>query len=109
MVSKASSCHAKVLAQNLPLALAVGLLAFGGVQGGFWLQERAAIANLPPALPGTPNILVLVIDTLHANHLSSYGYHRLTSPNLDRFAAEGVLFEAAFSTAPYAAPLTPRC
>jgi len=43
------------------------------------------------------NLLLLGIDSLRANHLSSYGYHRLTSPHIDAFAREGVLFENAYS------------
>ncbi|MGQ9662756.1 MAG: sulfatase family protein [Kiritimatiellia bacterium] len=38
-------------------------------------------------------ILFLDIDTLRPDHLSCYGYHRLTSPNIDRIAAEGVRFD----------------
>ena len=37
-----------------------------------------------------PNIILLGIDSLSAGHLSSYGYHRHTSPHLDRFAADAV-------------------
>ncbi len=44
-----------------------------------------------------PNIVVLGIDSLRADHLSCYGYDRLTSPRLDRFASQGVLFENTFS------------
>ncbi len=44
-----------------------------------------------------PNIVLLGIDSLRADHLSCYGYHRLTSPHLDRFASQGVLFENTFS------------
>ena len=44
-----------------------------------------------------PNIVVLGIDSLRADHLSCYGYDRLTSPHLDRFASQGVLFENTFS------------
>lgn len=40
-----------------------------------------------------PNILLVAIDTLRADHLGCYGYARPTSPHLDRLAAEGVLFE----------------
>ncbi|MEL7060493.1 MAG: sulfatase [Acidobacteriota bacterium] len=46
-----------------------------------------------PALPGPANIFLLTIDTLRADRLSSYGYVRNTSPNLDRLAAEGVRFD----------------
>ena len=44
-----------------------------------------------------PNILVIGVDSLRADHLSCYGYHRLTSPHIDRFAAQGTLFENVFS------------
>lgn len=43
--------------------------------------------------PERPNILLVTIDTLRADHLSAYGYERETSPNLDRLASEGVRFE----------------
>jgi len=39
------------------------------------------------------NILLIVCDTLRADHLGCYGYFRDTSPNIDRIAREGVLFE----------------
>jgi len=39
------------------------------------------------------NILFIVGDTLRADHLGCYGYFRDTSPNIDRVAGEGVLFE----------------
>jgi arylsulfatase A-like enzyme len=45
--------------------------------------------------PDKPNILLITVDTLRADHLSSYGYHRATSPVLDRLAAEGVRFDQA--------------
>lgn len=44
------------------------------------------------------NILLLSLDTLRADHLSCYGWRRLTSPNIDAVAAQGVLFTEAFST-----------
>ena len=58
-----------------------------------------------------PNILLIAIDSLRADRLSCYGYHRLTTPHIDRFATEGVLFENTFSahiptTSDYASILT---
>jgi arylsulfatase A-like enzyme len=44
-------------------------------------------------IPARSNILLITVDTLRADHLSSYGYPRLTSPVLDRLAAEGVRFD----------------
>ncbi|MCP4572165.1 MAG: sulfatase [bacterium] len=46
-----------------------------------------------------PNIIVLVVDSLRADHLASYGYDRDTSPYLDALAARGVLFERAYTQA----------
>lgn len=43
-------------------------------------------------LPARSNILLITVDTLRADHLSSYGYARQTSPVIDRLAAEGVRF-----------------
>jgi len=40
----------------------------------------------------TPNILHIDIDSLRADHLCCYGYHRNTSPNIDSVASEGVRF-----------------
>jgi len=51
-----------------------------------------------------PNIILVVMDTVRADHLSSYGYGRRTTPNLDEIAARGTLFENAFSTAPWTPP-----
>lgn len=50
-----------------------------------------------PAPAERPDILLVVIDTLRADHVGSYGYPKPTTPNLDRLAAEGALFEIAYS------------
>lgn len=51
-----------------------------------------------------PNIILIVMDTVRADHLSSYGYHRQTTTNLDRMARHGVLYENAFTAAPWTPP-----
>jgi arylsulfatase A-like enzyme len=82
------------------------LLAFViiGIQGGKWISESRAVSNLPPAVPGSPNILVIVVDTLRADHLSSYGYSRATTPNIDHLARNGVLFENAIAPSSWSLP-----
>ena len=50
----------------------------------------------PETVNGPPNILLISIDALRADHLSSYGYDRATSPALDRLAGNGVRFSRAF-------------
>ena len=66
---------------------------------------RAAGEKLPrlPAQPEMPNVLLIVVDTLRADHLGAYGYSRPTSPNIDRLAEQGVVFEQAISQAPWTA------
>jgi len=52
----------------------------------------------PVAAPKVRNLVVILVDTLRADHLSLYGYERPTSPNLDRLAGRsGIVFENARS------------
>ncbi len=90
--------------RSLPWIVVIVVLAVFGIQGGLWLQEQRAVAKLPAAPPNSPNVLVIVVDTLRSDHLSSHGYGRLTSPNLDRLAEQGVLFENAFATSSWSPP-----
>lgn len=53
---------------------------------------------------GRPNIVLITIDTLRADHLSCYGYRRNTSPFLDSLAAKGTLFERAYATSSWTVP-----
>ncbi|MCG8457783.1 MAG: sulfatase [Holophagales bacterium] len=52
---------------------------------------------------GTPVILI-VLDTVRADHLSLYGYARDTSPQLERFARDAVVFERALSVSSWTLP-----
>ncbi|NLC43866.1 MAG: sulfatase [Clostridiales bacterium] len=58
-----------------------------------------------------PNLLFLGIDSLRSDHMSLYGYHRLTTPHMDKFAEGGAVFQNVFSpsiptTPGYASMLT---
>ena len=65
-----------------------------------WQSERTSSS------PDTPNIVLIVQDTLRRDRLSSYGYERETSPNLDRLAERGLLFEEAYATSSWTWPST---
>jgi arylsulfatase A-like enzyme len=43
-------------------------------------------------------VLYVDVDTLRADHLGCYGYHRRTSPNIDRIAAQGVRFDGCYAS-----------
>src|SRR5262249_11531360 len=66
-------------------------------------RENEELAQLPPA-SGSRNVLVVLVDTLRADHLSTYGYSRPTSPNLTGIAKEGMLFENAISPSSWTLP-----
>ncbi|MFQ5790306.1 MAG: sulfatase [Acidobacteriota bacterium] len=70
------------------VAVTVAALAFGSCR----------------ANPSRKSVVLIVVDTLGANHLGAYGYQRPTSPNLDAWAASGRLFERAFATSPWTLP-----
>lgn len=73
---------------------ALGLLA-GGVALGFRAGGEAG------GDPRRPDIVFILIDALRADHLSSYGYHRPTSPVIDGLAADGVLFRQAVASSTF--------
>ena len=56
-----------------------------------------AAAAGPETGTGKPNIILITLDTVRADHLSVYGYPRLTTPNLDKWAQRGVVFENAIA------------
>lgn len=51
-----------------------------------------------------PNVILVVVDTLRADHLRSYGYFRETTPHIDALAGESVVFTNALSAAPWTTP-----
>lgn len=51
-----------------------------------------------------PNVVLVVMDTTRADHLSAYGYGRATSPTFDELAAEGVRFETAVAPSSWTLP-----
>src|SRR5438094_618842 len=70
-------------------ALGTVLAAVGG-----WRYARASA-------PVSGPIILVSIDTLRADHLPAYGYKKVATPALDALAADGVVFERAYSHAPH--------
>ena len=89
--------------RSLKWLAGVGLAVFVIVQGGGWVNEKMKTSQLRDNADA-PNIIVIVVDTLRADHLSSYGYERETSPFMDGLAAEGVRFENAISPSSWTQP-----
>jgi arylsulfatase A-like enzyme len=62
------------------------------------------ITGTAPASEKPPNVLLITVDTLRADHLSSYGYHLKTTPYIDKLAREGARFERVYTTIPLTGP-----
>ncbi len=53
---------------------------------------------------GAPNVVVITIDTLRADHLGCYGYKQIRTPNIDALAADATRFERAYTAVPVTLP-----
>ena len=90
--------------RSLPWVAGVAAIVVIGLPVVQRMKEARDITRLPAAAPDSPNVLVIVVDTLRADHLSTYGYSRPTSPNLSRIAGQGVLFENAMAPSSWTLP-----
>ena len=79
--------------------LAFALAAAGAV----WLTITFVLPRLNRG-PEAANVVLITIDTLRANRLGVYGYAKDTSPNLDRFARQSIVFRKAYAHSPATAP-----
>jgi len=57
-----------------------------------------------PAAGGRPNILLVLIDTIRADHMGCYGHHRPTTPHLDSLAEAGTRYARMMSGSPWTLP-----
>ena len=64
----------------------------------------AAARILDSTKGGKPNLLIIVADQLAAPFLPAYGHPVVKTPNLDRLAREGVVFENACTPTARSAP-----
>jgi len=66
------------------------------------LLSSASTAFAAPI--AAPNVVVITIDTLRADHLGCYGYKQIRTPNIDALAADGARFERAYTAVPVTLP-----
>ncbi len=59
---------------------------------------------IPAELRESLNIVMVIVDTLRADHLECYGYDKIKTPHINRLAAEGVLFQDFISAVPLTLP-----
>ncbi len=86
-------------------ALVVGIVV---ARVGMAASSPAPVAAQRPAAVGQPhagpNVILIVVDTLRADHLSSYGYKGATTPAFDGLASDGTRFAKAYSQASWTRP-----
>jgi len=71
---------------------------------GLFLVSLALCGCGPGEKAGPNSAILIVVDTLRADHLGAYGYPRATSPEFDRWAANAALFERAFASSSWTLP-----
>lgn len=83
-----------------------GLVVLIAVLAGLTLGHDALTRgnkalSIPQAPANSPNVLLIVLDTVRAKSMSVYGYGRRTTPKLEQWAKRGVVFDQAVSPAPF--------
>lgn len=75
------------------------------------LRKSIGLLGLPLLMAGTgcgregpDNVILVVVDTLRADHMGLYGYTRPTTPELDRWAEQGLIFDNALATSSWTLP-----
>lgn len=104
-----SRAHAVAVGVTAALLVAGAAWWLAATDGGALRDPGAAVASSAPAAVDParalrPNVLLVTIDTLRADHVSSNGYGRRTTPFLDAVAADGVRFARAYSTSSWTVP-----
>jgi arylsulfatase A-like enzyme len=93
----------RLVAVSFPVvALLIPLLAGNLLVSDQIKATRAQAQALPPA--GSPNILLIVMDTVAAEHLSLHGYHRRTSSTIDELAQKGIRFDRVRAASSWTLP-----
>lgn len=75
--------------------IGLGLLLLAGLPGGLGCDSHRAAG---------PDVLLVTVDTLRADHVGAYGFELDATPNLDALASRGVLFERALAASSYTVP-----
>jgi arylsulfatase A-like enzyme/Tfp pilus assembly protein PilF len=85
----------------------MGGLVVAGCGRSEQLEQPEAVSAIDwrgEIAPNDLNVVLITIDTLRSDRVSSYGSNLVHTPNIDSFASEGVLFSNAASTVPFTLP-----
>jgi len=87
-------------------AVAAAIALYPSIKSPSFLEVSPAAPPIREAEAATarPSFVVVVLDTVRADHTSAYGYHRDTTPNLVRLSDRGIRFERAYATGHWSLP-----
>lgn len=85
------------IGRTFTVLVVLALITMVAINGALYLYTVYGIS-------GRPNIILISIDDLRADHVGCYGYDRNTTPNIDAFARENVLFKNVFVHEPWTLP-----
>src|SRR5262245_24152465 len=88
-----------------PVPKITDILLLAGLPTAFLLGACARPGRA--AGGGPPNVVLICLDTVRADHLGTYGYARATTPSIDALAARALVFERASATADWTKPSVP--
>lgn len=94
----------RLVRRTLPWLAAATVVTAVALAASESLSERGAQRRLGPAPEGAKNVLFLILDTARAKSMSLYGWKRLTTPNIDRLAEGGTVFDFAVAPTSWTLP-----
>ena len=102
-LTKRTPAFCRLVRLSFPIVGCLVLILAATEMGRDRIREwRRDLRPLPQ--PGSANVLLVVLDTVAAEHLSLYGYARPTSPTMAELAERGVRFERAQSSSSWTLP-----
>ena len=93
-----------------PILLVLPVLIYVGFAAGPIVADEVLTAGDEKAPQAkqqtldTPNILLIVVESLRADHIGSLGYHQDTTPSIDRLASEGTLYTNTIAASSWTLP-----
>src|SRR5262249_51527221 len=103
MLERHAAGLGRLVRLSFPAVIGLVVIVAASHWAGDRLKEwREDSRPLPP--PGSPNVLLIVLDTVGAGHLSLHGYPRATSPTLDELATRGIRFDRVNATSSWTLP-----
>jgi arylsulfatase A-like enzyme len=90
----------------------LGALGLVVALAGVWTLAARALTPAPPSPPppvaqlpaGAPHVLLIMVDTLRADHLGTFGATQVKTPHIDQLAADGIRYPNAFAQASWTRP-----